>query len=310
MSNFTPPLRQGVGASRAYLPKINPTPVSIFAYLCEKFSQVTSDVWRQRFFEQMVLDEQGIPLAMDTPYQHGRTIYYYKAVANEPVVPFCHQIIFENENLLVVDKPHFLTVAPAGRYVEQTLLSRLKNATQNPDLSPIHRLDRETAGLILFSKNPASRAFYQSLFAEQQIHKIYHAIAPFRADLALPCDLSLHLQRGEPFYTMTINPDAPPNTHTHIERIAISDDGRFAKYRLSPSTGKLHQLRVHLNHLGIPICNDSFYPVVRHKADDDFSKPLQLLAKTLEFVDPLTGERHYFESPQELDFGQVLADEM
>lgn len=299
MNNTYALMRQGVSPSKLYLPKIDPVPETICAYLCQRFGHIGEEVWRQRFDDGLVMDTSGLPLSVDSCYQHGLTIHYYRQLSDETVVPFAHRVIFEHEHLLVVDKPHFLTVAPAGRYVMQTLLTRLKAQTGNELLSPIHRLDRETAGLILFAKTASARSAYQALFADRAITKTYHAIAPFAKDLQFPLSLSLHLERGDPFYTMKVG-QGTPNTHTQIDLLQISDCGQFAKYELRPSTGKLHQLRVHLHHLGIAIVNDSFYPVVAHRSDDDFRQPLQLLAKTLSFMDPLTGQAMVFESGFEL----------
>lgn len=305
MSDAHTLMRQGVSPSKLYLPKIDPVPDSIFVYLCQRFGHIGEAVWRQRFDDGLVMDAFGTPLTLDARYQHGTSIHYYRQLPDESVVPFAHRVIFENEQLMVVDKPHFLTVAPAGRYVAQTLLTRLKAHTGNAELSPIHRLDRETAGLILFAKTASARSAYQALFADRAITKMYHAIAPYQADLQFPMSLSLYLERGEPFYTMKVGQGAP-NTHTDIALLQISECGGFAKYALSPSTGKLHQLRVHLHHLGIPILHDSFYPVVAHKAEDDFGQPLQLLAKHLSFIDPFSGEPMAFESGFELELSQFI----
>ncbi|VEG12487.1 pseudouridine synthase [Moraxella cuniculi] len=299
-------MRQGISPSKLYLPKLAQTVPTIFAYLCQKFPHITPDEWRGRFEQGLVLHE-GKVLTQDSPYQHGLTISYYRQLACETIVPFAHRIICENDELLVVDKPHFLTVAPAGRYVQQTLLTRLKAQTGNANISPVHRLDRETAGVILFAKTPKARTTYQKLFANHAIDKCYHAIAPASEQHHFPLSLALPLERGEPFYTMKVG-QGEPNTHTLIEPLQISRDGKWCKYQLRPTTGKLHQLRVHMNYLGLAICHDSFYPVVRHRADDDFSKPLQLLAKRLSFVDPITGEMMRFESEFELDLENFSSD--
>ncbi|WP_343581437.1 pseudouridine synthase, partial [Acinetobacter sp.] len=213
-------------------------------------------------------------------------------------VPFQHEILFENEDLLVVDKPHFLTMTPTGQYVQETLLVRLKKQTGYAELTPIHRLDRETAGVVLFCKTPATRGIYQQLFAERKVKKTYHAIAAYRPEFNFPQSLQLHLEKGTPFYTMQINPDKTPNTETLIE--LLEHNHQLAKYLLKPTTGKQHQLRVHLNYLGIPILNDPFYPVVAHKTDDDFNHPLQLLAKEIYFIDPILQQEMNFKSHIEL----------
>lgn len=297
---FIPPMKNGVSPSKLYLPKSDQF-ASIGDYLCKKFAHIDYQDWQQRCSQGLVLDEQGESLQMDMPYKNGLTLYYYRQLQKETPVPFEHQIIFENEAILVVDKPHFLAVTPTGKYVQQSLLVRLKNQTQIEQLAPAHRLDRETAGVILFTKHKKYRGIYQQLFAEQKVFKQYHAIAGINPQLDLPCLISLCMQRSEPFYTMAVV-DGVFNSQTHIEMLQASDDGCWGKYLLTPITGKLHQLRVHLSHLGIPIVNDSFYPKVNHAADGDFSKPLQLLAKNLAFIDPLTDEFLKFTSMQDLDF--------
>ncbi len=298
MQKLIPPMLNGVSASTLYLEKITNPPATIFEFLCQKFSHIDKTIWQMRFLNRLIFNQEGKALTLDSPYQHGVFIYYYREVKDEIVVPFDYQIIFENHEFIVVDKPHFLPVTPSGRYVSQTLLTRLKYDTKNPDLSPIHRLDKETAGLILISKNPHTRGAYQALFSQHKINKLYHAIAPFKAELTFPQTIALHLQRGTPFYVMQISPEKEPNSFTQISIIKHND--KFAKYQLIPTTGKLHQLRVHMNHLGIAIKNDGFYPKIFHKAGDDFSSPLQLLAKELVFCDPISQKLHHFYSKQAL----------
>ncbi|MDO5651207.1 MAG: pseudouridine synthase [Moraxella sp.] len=302
---FIPPMKQGVSASKLYLPKLADDEAvrfdSLLSYLCHVFSHIKQSEWRYRFVNGLVLDDIGNALSLDTPYLSNRTIYYYRFVADEIHIPFYHTIIFENENILVVDKPHFLTVSPAGDYVRQTLLSRLKAEYNNAELTPLHRLDKDTAGLILFSKNKKSRDNYQALFRTHAIKKTYHAIAKM-TDGVLPSELSLCMTRSEPFYTMQVT-DSIANTHTKIE--LMEHNQHWAKYQLTPTTGKLHQLRVHMNYLNIPIKNDPYYPVVQHRQKDDFSSPLQLLAKSLFFIDPVTHELLSFQSSRAL----ILPDE-
>lgn len=296
----TPPMIEGISPSRLYLEKLTTKPPSLCAFLCEKFPHILPCEWERRFAQGLILDEWFNPLDIGTNYEQGRTIYYYRFLENEVVVPFDYELVFENEEFMVVDKPHFLAVTPTGEYVKETLLTRLKADTNNANLSPIHRLDRETAGLILISKNPATRSLYQGLFAQHHIHKTYHAIAHACPHTIAPTELSLHLERGEAFYTMRVNPCKPANTHTIIDTLATSE--KWVKYELSPTTGKLHQLRVHLNHIGTPIRHDPYYPCIRHKDKADFSEPLQLLAKRLAFCDPVSGRVWVFESRRELDF--------
>ena len=292
-------LKNGISPSKICLPKYSNPPKTVFVFLCQTFPHINKSTWQARFDEGLVLGVDGVPLSSDTPYRHGQTIYYYRQVAHEMIVPFEHHVIFENDELMVVDKPHFLTVSPAGQYVQETLLTRLKQQSNNPHLSPLHRLDKDTAGLILVSKNPITRHLYHALFAQNTIKKTYHAIAPYCA-LNFPTTVNLHLERGELFYTMRVNHNKPANTRTDIQLLDRQED--WAKYELTPITGKLHQLRVHLAYLGIPIKNDPFYPNVRHRQAGDFTTPLQLLAKYLSFKDPISGQQFEFASNRQLMF--------
>ncbi|ENW03487.1 pseudouridine synthase [Acinetobacter beijerinckii] len=294
---FTPPLINGVSASKVFLPN-DVSAVTIFDYLCQHFPHIQVNEWQQRFTDELIYSAQGEKLKLNSVYTPNTHIYYYRFLAHEIHVPFKHQILFENDDLLVVDKPHFLTMSPTGQYVQETLLVRLKKQTGYDDLTPIHRLDRETAGVVLFCKKVSSRNAYQQLFAERKVQKTYHAIAEYRSEIHFPLTLELHLEKGHPFYTMQINPEKKSNTETIISIIEHNEN--YAKYQLQPKTGKQHQLRVHLNFLGIPILNDAFYPKVKHKADDDFSQPLQLLAKQIQFIDPFTNQEMNFSSLQEI----------
>ncbi|MEG0482523.1 MAG: RluA family pseudouridine synthase [Acinetobacter sp.] len=295
--DFTPPMLNGVTASKVFLNAAEKNWQTIYEYLCDHFPHIPAHEWQQRFEDNLIIDMQGNSLNLASPFQQNTHIYYYRFLAHEIHVPFQEKILFENNDLMVIDKPHFLTISPTGQYVQETLLVRLKKITNNPDLTPIHRLDRETAGVVLISKQPATRGLYQQMFAERQVQKIYHAIAPYSPDLIFPCVVSLRMEKGEPFYTMQVV-EGIANSQTDIE--LIEHDLSWAKYQLKPLTGKQHQLRVHLNSLNIPIKNDPFYPVISHKNDDDFSQPLQLLAKQIEFIDPVTQQKMCFCSEHEL----------
>ena len=301
--HIKPPMRDGVSASQVFLPRLSQTDIhiqTIFDFLCQHFPHISTDEWAKRFDNQLVFNAQNQVLTRDTPYQSEQHIYYYRQLAHEVEVPFAHEILFENEHFMVVDKPHFLTVSPTGQYVQQTLLTRLKYETDNPELSPIHRLDRETAGLILFSKKSEIRHLYQQLFADRQVEKIYHAIAPFNQHLQFPLEFKAHLTKGEPFYTMQIIEGKLENSCTMIDVLEVQNG--WAKYELKPITGKQHQLRVHMNALGLPLKNDQFYPKIKHTDKSDFSQPLQLLAKSICFVDPISGKPMSFHSNQQLTF--------
>ena len=296
-SIFSPPLINGVSASKVFLPHDISTP-TIFAYLCQHFPHIQTSEWQQRFSDELIYAADGEKLKIDSIYTPNSHIFYYRFLAQEIHVPFQHEILFENDDLLVVDKPHFLTMTPTGQYVQETLLVRLKKQTGYEELTPIHRLDRETAGVVLFCKKPECRGIYQQLFADRKVQKIYHAIAAYRSEIIFPQTLQLHMEKGNPFYTMQTNAEKAQNTETFIE--LLEHNQQHAKYRLQPKTGKQHQLRVHLNYLGLPILNDPFYPMVAHKADDDFSQPLQLLAKEIYFIDPILNQGMCFSSNFEL----------
>lgn len=296
-SIFSPPLINGVSASKVFLPHDISTP-TIFAYLCQHFPHIQTSEWQQRFSDELIYAADGEKLKIDSIYTPNSHIFYYRFLAQEIHVPFQHEILFENDDLLVVDKPHFLTMTPTGQYVQETLLVRLKKQTGYEALTPIHRLDRETAGVVLFCKKPECRGIYQQLFADRKVQKIYHAIAAYRSEIIFPQTLQLHMEKGNPFYTMQTNAEKAQNTETFIE--LLEHNQQHAKYRLQPKTGKQHQLRVHLNYLGLPILNDPFYPMVAHKADDDFSQPLQLLAKEIYFIDPILNQEMCFSSNFEL----------
>ncbi len=295
--DYVPPMRDGVTASKVFLQKTNQTFKTVFEYLTVQFPHISKNEWQQRFDDLLIIDMNGQCLNTNSPFQANTHIYYYRFLAHEVHVPFQEKILFENDDLLVVDKPHFLTISPTGQYVQETLLVRLKKFTNNPDLTPIHRLDRETAGIVLFSKRPETRGVYQQMFAERKVNKIYHAIAPYHSNLEFPYSLSLRMDKGEPFYTMQVI-EGKINSHTDID--ILEHNSQWAKYLLKPSTGKQHQLRVHLNWLNIPIKNDPFYPTVCHKDDADFLQPLQLLAKEIHFTDPVTMQNYSFYSKFEL----------
>ena len=245
-----------------------------------------------------VADANG-PVTSETPYRAGACVFYYREPEAEVEIPFKETIVYEDEHLLVVDKPHFLPVVPAGRFLHESLLVRLRAHGQPEALTPIHRLDRETAGVVLFSRNSDTRGLYTKLFRQRQVEKIYEALAPAPEDrFGFPLVRRSCIVRGEPFFRME-EMDAPPNAETSIEFVERGEAG-MARYRLSPLTGKKHQLRLHMAALGIPILNDRLYPVYKRDADD-FSRPLQLVARSIAFRDPVSGRELFFQSARELE---------
>lgn len=280
-----------MSASKQYLPEGGWR--SMLEFLQQYFPEVDTAIWLARMEKGGVVDADGMRILPGQPYRAGGLIYYYRELADESPVPFEEIVLFRDEHLLVVDKPHFLPVTPSGRYLHETLLVRLKKKLQLEHLTPIHRLDRETAGVILFSHNSASRGDYQSLFHKREMHKVYEALAATLPDQQIPLIYRSRLVKGEPFFRMQ-EVSGEPNSETRIE--LLEQRGNVARYRLSPVTGKKHQLRVHLAALGIPIVNDAVYPRLLAEKGDDYSQPLQLLARSIAFKDPYTGLERYFES--------------
>jgi len=289
------PARNGLAASRLHLPS-GPWATLLDA-LAAHFPGVSREDWQHRFARALVLDEQARPLAAEAPCREGMLIQYYREVVAEPRIPFEEAVLQVDAHLVVADKPHFLPVTPAGAHVEETLLTRLIRRLGNPHLVPLHRIDLGTAGLVLFSANPASRPAYQALFRERRITKRYEAVAAPRPQLAFPLTRSTRIVEGEPFFRMQ-EVEGTPNSETRIEVIEKGEN--HWRYALHPVTGKKHQLRVHMAALGAAILNDPLYPALQVRADDEYEKPLQLLAQGLEFIDPLSGERRRFRSGRRL----------
>ncbi|HIE5096115.1 TPA: pseudouridine synthase [Stenotrophomonas maltophilia] len=270
---------------------------SLLDGLCARFPRIDRAQWQDRFARGRVQDAQGRALAPDMPWQVGLEIQYFREVVDEPVIPFAETIVHQDAHLLVADKPHFLPVTPAGRHVRETLLARLVARTGNADLVPLHRLDRLTAGLVLFSTQPDSRDAYQRLFRERRIEKTYEALAPALPGVAFPLQRHSRLVPGEPFFRMAEVP-GEPNAHSRIE--LIEAEGALWRYRLRPETGRKHQLRVHMAMLGAPIEGDDLYPQLRPRREGVAEAPLQLLAQGLAFDDPFSGERRRFSSQRRL----------
>ena len=261
--------------------------------------RISREEWLDRIARSRVLDANGQAITADLVYREGLKIHYFREVPNETPIPVVETILYADEHLVVADKPHFLPVTPAGEYVEQTLLRRLIHRLDNPDLVPLHRIDRHTAGLVLFSANRQTRSAYQALFPTRRIDKFYEAIAPALPTMDFPRLHESRLVDGEPFFRMQ-EASGPANTQTRIEVLERNES--LWRYALYPVTGKKHQLRVHMAALGAAICNDPFYPEVIRDAVDDYQQPLKLLAKALRFDDPLTGEPREFHSQLKLDW--------
>ncbi|ASK26616.1 pseudouridine synthase [Neisseria chenwenguii] len=308
MKNRTAPLPVSDGIKPSYL--VLPHDKQFYGlpllhFLCIRFPFVGEAGWRARLNSGFVVGQNGAPLSEHTLFAAGETVWYYRETSrdSEPHIPFDEKILHIDKHLIVVDKPHFLPVIPSGRFLRETLLTRLRlnPALQHLDteaISPVHRLDKDTAGVMLFSHNPESRRDYQMMFQNKEtVCKTYEALAPYRAGLQLPAKIQSRLVRGEKFF-LSQESKGEANAFTTVE--LIETNGGTARYRLFPHTGKKHQLRIHMMKLGIPILNDPLYPTVSEAGAEDYEKPLKLLAKKIEFTDPISGETRCFESLQQL----------
>ena len=276
---------------------------TIAHFLVHQFPAISAHEWSHRMAAGNVVDEHGVAVTPTRAFEAGLRIYYYRALEIEPRIPFDEVILFQDEQLVVVDKPHFLPVIPSGRYLQETLLVRLKRTLGIDTLVPIHRIDRGTAGVIVFSVQESTRGKYQQLFATRDVRKTYEAIAPMNRALNFPLTHESCLAPDEHFMRMKeIAGEA--NSQTHFEMIRELTP-ILALYRLRPITGRKHQLRVHCAALEIPIVNDPMYPTFlpepARDTPEDFSKPLQLLARTIEFTDPITGAVRVFTSARQLE---------
>jgi tRNA pseudouridine32 synthase/23S rRNA pseudouridine746 synthase len=312
---WTPPMRDGVSPSRVAVTA--GAELGVADFLAQRLPTVALEDWRARLARGDVLDEQGAAVLPDARCRRGAALWYWRQLESpEPPIPFAHQILFRDDALLAVDKPHFLPMTPKGRYLQETLLVRLKRETGLEHLVPMHRLDRETAGVVLFTLRPELRHAYQNLFRDRQVSKVYEAIAPWREDLAWPLERHTRLQERADAFMQMEEVAGEPNALTRIELIgqigpppavpsAAPGAAARAHYRLLPQTGQKHQLRAHMNALGLPIVGDRIYPVLQPDiapgTEPDYGQPLQLLARSIEFDDPLTGVRRRFESLRRLD---------
>jgi len=288
------PVRDGVGPSCVALPE-GDWP-SIAEFLVHRFDAIPRATWQARMRDGEVVDEHGVAVTESRPFEPRLRVYYYRAVEEEPRIPFEETVLFQDEQLLVVDKPHFLPVTPVGKYVQQSLLVRLRRKLGLAHLAPLHRIDRETAGLVMFSVQPSNRAAYSALFAGRAVHKRYEAIVPWPPGAVLPPLRRSRLAPDAHFMRMT-EVDGEPNAETHFELLERFGPGQgLARLGLLPLTGRRHQLRVHCAAIGLPILHDAIYPLLRPEGQDDFERPLQLLARELSFVDPLDGSERRFTS--------------
>jgi tRNA pseudouridine32 synthase / 23S rRNA pseudouridine746 synthase len=284
----------GVGRSCVALPE-GPWATQI-DFFEQRFPRIAREEWVARMQRGDVTDAQGAQVLPEARFTPHSKLFYYRRLPVEPRIPFDETVLYRDDLIVVADKPHFLPVTPSGRYLQETLLVRLKRKLGIDTLAPVHRIDRETAGLVLFTVQPDTRGRYQALFRERLAEKRYEAIAPLRD--GLPLIHASRLEEGASFMTMREVP-GEPNAETHIE--LLEPLGALARYGLRPMTGKRHQLRAHMAALGVPILNDLIYPTLQpHTLQPEYDRPLQLLARSLAFTDPITGESRRFESRHRL----------
>ncbi|CDO87291.1 pseudouridine synthase [Mycobacterium triplex] len=278
------PVRDGLGPARV---RLHGGPV--LAELTARFGEQA----RAKVLAGEVVDADGVVIDAATVLPTGASVYLYRDLPDEVPVPFDIPVLYRDDDIVVVDKPHFLATMPRGSHVAQTALVRLRNELDLPELSPAHRLDRLTAGVLLFTARREVRGAYQMLFARGLVHKTYVAAAALNPALELPRVVRSRIIKRRGHLQAVVEP-GEPNAETLVE--LVSPDGL---YRLTPRTGRTHQLRVHMASLGLPIIGDPLYPNVIEMPADDFSTPLRLLAQRIEFDDPIAGSRRTFVSRRE-----------
>lgn len=298
------PVRDGLNPSRAQLPR-DAQPMLAGDFLLHLILTQThkspdddAAAVAARFRRNEVLDPKGRPYAAEDVLTPGADIWFYRTPGPEREVPYDIPILFEDANLLVADKPPFMATMPRGRHITETATVRLRRATGNQDLSPAHRLDRLTSGVLVFTQRPEVRGAYQELFARRQAHKVYEAIAAYSPAIT-PGTLwenRIEKTRGE---LQAVLIDGPANARTRVLNVERLPGGRYARYTLAPETGRTHQLRLHMCQAGVPILGDPLYPTPAHSEVEDFSQPMRLLARRLSFIDPFTGAERSFESGRE-----------
>ncbi|HEX4226444.1 MAG TPA: pseudouridine synthase [Pseudonocardiaceae bacterium] len=289
------PQRHGLDPARLRLPLTGDW-TTIRDHLVDRLPRVAPERIDLLLREERIVDLHG-PIAPDAPFVPGGAVWFHRDLPDEVEVPFDIPIVHRDEDILVVDKPHFLATIPRGQHITQTALVRLRQELDLPELVPAHRLDRATAGLLLFVTNPRLRGAYQTLFMRRRVHKEYEAIARHDPDLTLPTVVRSRIVKERGVITAQEVP-GEVNAETRVELVEHRDG--LGRYRLLPLTGRTHQLRLHLSGLGIPILGDDFYPVLTEKPLDDFTDPLRLLASTMEFTDPVSGEQRVFRSGRTL----------
>ncbi|WP_458749339.1 pseudouridine synthase [Corynebacterium sp. S7] len=302
------PPRSGLGASRIRVPEgVAVTAGTLVTRVVfsqhHRHPQDDESAIAERFDAGEVVLRNGTVLTPDTLVAPGEDVFFYKRPAPEREVPYKIEIVFEDDDIMVVNKPPFLATMPRAAHITETATVRLRRATGNEELTPAHRLDRMTSGLLLLTKRREVRGAYQQLFATRQVHKVYEAIAPLR-DIKAPTQWAHHITKTHGEIEAKLSDEAP-NSFTNLKLIEPVDpslfsmhgvSGQLARYILEPITGKTHQLRIQMLDAGVPILGDPVYPVVQPFEEEDYSIPMRLAAIQLQFEDPLSGKPRHFEA--------------
>ncbi|MEH6519057.1 MAG: pseudouridine synthase [Halioglobus sp.] len=286
--------------SKLSLPQANPGVATVLEYLIIKFPYIDALIWRQRIADGKVHCHDGSLITTQSLFQPQLRVYYYREVESEPSIPFKETILFQDKHILVAYKPHFLAVTPGGVYVNECLQNRLRRSTGIEALQALHRLDRVTAGLVIFSINPDTRHRYHHLFETRQVRKTYQAIAKIGDGenlMGQEWEIKNRMVQCEPQFRMRVT-EGEANSHSVIR--CLQQSTQKALFELNPVTGKTHQLRLHMQALGWPILNDKYYPQLQPLSADNYLAPLQLLAKELQFTDPVTQHPRRFSCDSDL----------
>nr|WP_246049291.1 pseudouridine synthase [Corynebacterium tapiri] len=267
---------------------------------------------QRRFENGEVVDSRGNRLSFISPLNAGQDMWFYRIPAPEVPVPYEIQTVYEDDRILVVSKPPFLATMPRAQHITETATVRLRRSTGNNELSPAHRLDRLTSGLLLFTKAQQFRGAYQTLFAQRQASKTYVAVARYSEDLATQAPLWWRNRiEKTPGQFQARTGEGPVNAETllhNVQRLEPEVESRLQQvhnthgtlglYTLKPATGKTHQLRLHMHLAGAPILGDNGYPTPLPPEAEDYSVPLRLCATQLEFTDPVDGTARHFTLPE------------
>lgn len=273
--------------------------MELLTFLTLKFPHIDQEIWEDRFSRELILSMKNSPVLPSQPVTLGERYQYFREVVQEKEIPFHEEVLFQNEHFIVASKPHFLPVTPTGPYIHHCLVNRLRYRFGNNDINPINRIDRLTAGLVLLSCNRETAGLYKQMFVESTIEKEYLAGSEiFQEPVLKSWHVENRLERsGELFLMHAV--EGETNAISDITFLEKRDE--LGIFSVKITTGKQHQIRVHMSGLGFPLKNDNFYPTLLPKEmGEDFTRPLKLIAKRISFTDPLTGERLTFESPLEL----------